>query len=1328
MAVAEIFIGAFITVLFEKLASADLIRLAQSAGIYAELNKWNNTLSQIQAVILDAGQKHITQTAVQLWLHKLQHLAYEIDDVLDDLTTESIRQQLKEESNANTSTRTSKVIRIIPSFPSSCTSFTFTPHTLKYGSKMSSKLNEITTRLNALVVEKNILGLVNNVERSNRTSRRLEETSLVDLSRFVGCDGDKKALLEKLLDNESCDEDVSIVSIVGLGGIGKTTLAQVLYNDKKVKEHFKLMSWVCVSDEFDVFNISKAIFKDVGGEDIKFETLNQLQVALTEKLLNKRFLLVLDDVWNENYNEWELLHRPLVVGACGSKIILTTRKTMVASMMDSFQAYPLDLLSHEEALSLFAQHALGKQNFDSHPTLKSHGEGIVKKCGGLPLALITLGRVLRTKSNDEEWEELLNSEIWNLHNESKILPALRLSYYDLPPHLKQMFAYCCLFPKDYLFEKDELVMLWMAEGFLYESSGSKSMESLGRECFEELESRSFFQKSTNDKFGYTMHELINDLATSVAREFFLMLGDKMDLYGMKESLEKFYHLSFIRESYGIYKNFKTLHRARRLRTFLAMSVTRLNSWQRLYLSNKVVIELLHKLQFLRVLSLANYNVTVVPRSICSLKHMRYLNFSNTDIICLPEQIGDLYNLQSLLVSGCPHLYSLPNSTIKLINLRHLDISDTPMLHKMPLGIVGLTTLQTLSKIIIGSEDEFKISDLKGLLHLQGQLSIEELHKVINATQAREANLQQKKGLRDLEMKWCDVFDGSQDETTEYEVFEGLRPSVKLTSLKIFYYRGTKFPSWVGDASLVYLTQLTLHGCRSCTHLPTLGHLPSLQKLFVKSMNSLKRLDSELLGPPNSYHSIAFPSLEVLEFKDMEGWEEWTTSGGDKDNTVECFPCLQEISIINCPELDVVAIQLTPSLQVLHIQGCSVAVLRSMVSVASSIIRMTIWDSKGLIQLHREGLEHLRAVEHLCILQCNELAYLWKSEADACKILVSLQKLEVSKCVNLISLGEEKVTHEIGMKSFREVEINKCPRLESFYCPNSIEKLKISGCNSITSLTFQTMNDRPSALKILNVESCHNLEVNWLHNNFLSSLESLVISKMPNVRLFHEECLVHLTTLIISGCDKIKTIPGKGFGFLPFLCLRSLVIANCNNLKSFPHEHLQSLTLLEEMRISNCPKMDHTFPCGSWPPNLSTLFIGGLKKPVSEWGQQNFPASLVTLILYGKNSGVVSFAKAKDTRNSKNTTSSLFLPPSLAYLYIRDFTDLESLSTGLQHLTCLEELVIVSCPKLRDLPVTLLPSLSRLSVDSSSPELRKKCHNRNGKYRDIISQIPDHQLY
>ncbi|CAI9287896.1 unnamed protein product [Lactuca saligna] len=1158
MAVAEIFIGAFITVLFEKLASADLIRLARSAGIYSELHKWNNTLSQIQAVLVDAGQKHLRERSIQVWLHKLQHLAYDIDDVLDDLATEAMRRHLNEETYATTTTNSSKVLKIVPTC---CTNFT--PRTIKYGRKMSSKLDEITTKLHHLVEEKNILGLVNNVERGNRASRRLEETSLVDESRIVGRESDKRVLLDKLLGDESCNENFSILSIVGLGGIGKTTLAQVLYNEKKVKDHFELMAWVCVSDEFEVFNISKAIFQAVGGGNQDFANLDLLQVALTEKLSKRRFLLVLDDVWNENYKEWELLQRPFMVGAPGSKVIVTTRKTTVASVMDSVHAYPLELLSNEEALSLFAQHALGKQNFDSHPTLKLHGEG----------------------------------------------------------------------------------------------------------------------------------------------EFFFMLDDKMNAYDQNEALEKFHHLSYI-QRYGVYRKFKALQRARRLRTFLALSVRFLYSWQRSSLSNKVLVELIPQLKFLRVLSLANYSIKEIPESIGGLKHLRYLNFSKTYITCLPEQVSDLYNLQSLLVTGCHLLSSLPDSCVKLINLRHLDISDTPQLTKMPLGIGALTSLQTLSKIIIGEANGFKISELKGLLHLQGQISITGLHKVLNAIHAKEVNLQQKKGIRDLEMEWSDVFDDSRNENIEYEVLEGLRPYEKLRSLKILNYLGMKFPNWVGDPSFVCLTQLTLRGCKNCTYLPTLGHLQSLEKLCIESMNGLQRLDSEFLRPKYS-HGIGFPSLQVLEFRDMQGWEIWSTIGGDKDVS---FPCLSEISIINCPKLMEMAIDLIPSLEVLHIEECSVSVLRSLVGVSSSFLELSLKNIKGLTQLHGEVLKHLGSLEHLYVTRCDELRYLWESESEACKILVSLWDLRVKFCKNLVSLGKNEVNLDsdsgICLESIRKVELFNCPRLESYNCPNGIQNLDIYGCRSITSLTFPTLHDLPSTLKILSICYFDNFEANCLLNKFLSSLGYLSIARVPNLSSFPEGCLVHLTKLIIRGCDNIESIPEKGFGFLPLFCLRYLEINSCKNLKSFPHEHLQSLTSLEELWIRDCPNMDYSFPCVLWPPNLTTLTIGGLKKPMSEWGPQNFPTSLVKLSLYGKNSGVVPFAKSEeDVRNGNNTTSSSFVvPPSLTLLQIHGFMELESVSEGLHHLTCLEELLIRSCPKLRDLPEMLLPKLSqKASIGLLSPK-------------------------
>ncbi|CAI9269514.1 unnamed protein product [Lactuca saligna] len=341
---AEIAVTAVLTVLCEKLISGDLMKLARSEGIDSQLKKWKKNMSLIQAVLTDASQKQIKERAVQLWVNDLRDLAYDIDDVLDDLATEALRRKLNRETSANSST--SNVLKFVPNC---CTNFT--PHNIMYGQKMSSKLDEITTKLHDLVDQKNDLGLKVNVERSNITEKRLEQNSLVDESKIMGREGDKEALMGKLLGEEECDESVSIMSIVGMGGIGKTTLAKLLYNDEKVKDHFQLRAWVCVAEELDVSNISKAIFQAVTGKNEDFANLDLLHVALKEKLSKKRFLLVLDDVWNEDYSKWELLQSPLLVGAPGSRVIVTTRSIRVASVMDSQETYPLGVLSNEDALS-----------------------------------------------------------------------------------------------------------------------------------------------------------------------------------------------------------------------------------------------------------------------------------------------------------------------------------------------------------------------------------------------------------------------------------------------------------------------------------------------------------------------------------------------------------------------------------------------------------------------------------------------------------------------------------------------------------------------------------------------------------------------------------------------------------------------------------------------------------------------------------------------------------------------------------------------------------------------------------------------------------------
>ncbi|PWA52404.1 NB-ARC domains-containing protein [Artemisia annua] len=465
---AELVLSTLLPVVLEKLASVLENKIARSKGIHSELKKWEDKLPLIRAVLKDASQKEVKEEAVKLWLNRLQHLSYDIDDFLDGLATDAMHREFIKESQPITN----KVRKFIPSC---CTSFSLS-------TRVGSKLDNISTRLQDLMEEKEKLGLIVKNEGS-KDKNRVYQTSLVDAPSIVGRVGDKKELLQKLLADEP---NFSIVPIVGMGGIGKTTLSRLLYNDQLVKDHFELKAWVCVSDDFDSFKISKVIYQEVGGEQSKdLEDFNRLQVALKDRLKGKRFLLVLDDVWSEKLADWEALAAPFSEVADGSKIIITTRKQQLLNKLGCNHPYDLKELSPNDAFSLFARYA-GINDFESYPMLRLHGEGIVKKCKGLPLASKALGSSLRGKTDEEDWKQLLYNEIWMLEDGGDIVPALRLSYHDLSAPLKHLFAYCCLIPKDYVFDKKDLVLLWMAEGFLHNSDPNKTMECLGEEYFQEL--------------------------------------------------------------------------------------------------------------------------------------------------------------------------------------------------------------------------------------------------------------------------------------------------------------------------------------------------------------------------------------------------------------------------------------------------------------------------------------------------------------------------------------------------------------------------------------------------------------------------------------------------------------------------------------------------------------------------------------------------------------------------------------------------------------------------------------------------------------------------
>ena len=481
-------------------------------------------------------------------MDELKDAVYDAEDLLDEITTEALRCEMESDSQ----TTATQVPNIIPALLNSS------------GEGIESRVKGVTETLVVLAKKKAVLGLKEGV--GENLSERWPTTSLVDESKVYGRDDNKEKIVDFLLSRNASGNKIGVIALVGIGGIGKTTLAQLAYNDRRVEECFDLKAWVCVSDEFDLVKITKTIVEEI---DESFDTnnLNMLPLKLKERLHRKKFLLVLDDVWDENYNNWDRLQTPFTVGLPGSKIIVTTRSDKVASVMRSVRIHHLGQLSFEYCWSLFAEHAFENGDSSLRQELEEIGKEIVKKCKGLPLAAKTLGGALYSESRVEEWENVLNSETWDLPND-KILPALRLSYSFLPSHLKQCFAYCSIFPKDYEFEKENLVLLWMAQGFLDQSASNRTMEKVGDGYFHDLVSRSFFQKSSSHKSYFVMHDLINDLAQFVSGKLCVQLKDKK----MNAIPKKLCHLSYFRSQYDLFERFKTLTNMNGLRTFLPLNL------------------------------------------------------------------------------------------------------------------------------------------------------------------------------------------------------------------------------------------------------------------------------------------------------------------------------------------------------------------------------------------------------------------------------------------------------------------------------------------------------------------------------------------------------------------------------------------------------------------------------------------------------------------------------------------------------------------------------------------------------------------------------------
>ncbi|XP_068501488.1 putative disease resistance RPP13-like protein 1 [Phaseolus vulgaris] len=966
-------------------------------------------------------------------------------------------------------------------------------------------MKEVLENLEYLANQKGTLGLKEgtyNAEGSGNTKlpQKLPSSSLVAESVIYGRDADKDIIINWLTSETNNPNQPSILSIVGMGGLGKTTLAQHVFSDPKIEDaKFDIKAWVCVSDHFHVLTVTRTILEAITNQKDDSGNLEMVHKKLKEKLLGKRFLLVLDDVWNERPAEWEAVRTPLSYGAPGSRILVTTRSEKVASSMRS-EVHLLKQLGEDECWKLFENHALKDGDLELNDELMKVGRRIVEKCKGLPLALKTIGCLLSTKSSISDWKNILESDIWELPKEhSEIIPALFLSYRHLPSHLKRCFAYCALFPKDYEFGKEELIFLWMAQNFLLSPQHIRDPEEIGEEYFNDLLSRCFFNQSSIVGL-FVMHDLLNDLAKYVCADFCFRL--KFDNEKCMPKTTR--HFSFEFHDVESFDGFESLTDAKRLRSFLPISETCVAWWH-----FKISIhDLFSKIKFIRMLSFRGCSfLREVPDSVGDLKHLQSLDLSSTEIQKLPDSICLLYNLLILKLSSCSRLEEFPSNLHKLTKLRCLEFEDTNV-RKMPMHFGELKNLQVLSMFLVDKNSELSTKQLGGLggLNLHGRLSINDVQNIGNPLDALKANLKDKR-LVELELQW-DWNHVIDDPNKEKEVLQNLQPSNHLETLSIRNYNGTEFPSWEFDNSLANLVFLKLEECKYCLCLPPLGLLSSLKTLEIEGLDGIVSIGAEFYGSNSS-----FVSLESLSFSNMKEWEEWeckTTS----------FPRLQQLDVDNCPKL----------------KGTK-EVVSDEVRISGNSMDTSHTDG-GTDSLTIFRLDFFPKLHELTLIDCENLRRISQEYAHN-----HLMHLYIDDCPEFKSFLFPKPM-QILFPSLTELYILNCPEVELFPdggLPLNIIEMTLSSFKLIASLRDNL--DPNTSIQTL---SMRYLEVECFPDEVLlpRSLTSLRISHCSNLKKMHYKGLCHLSSLTLHDCPSLECLPAEG---LP-KSISSLTIYDCPLLK------------------------------------------------------------------------------------------------------------------------------------------------------------------------------------
>ncbi|XP_062229699.1 disease resistance protein RPM1-like [Phragmites australis] len=796
--------------------------------------------SILQAFIGQVSAEKVGDKAFDAWLDQVRDVAHEVEDIIDEhayLTTQTV---------VDTSSFFKRKFLQIKNFVA--------------WQKFPNQISQVEARIQRLAEMRHRYGIsIGELDRRNKLqhSNQLpmpDSSYLTDSSDIVGNVDEIGRLTQWLLEEK---QDRTLITIFGMGGLGKTTVASSVCKNQNIRRTFDCHAWVTVSQTYQVEELLREIMNQLVDQRASIASgfmnmsLMRLVEVIQSYLRDKKYLMVLDDVWDKD--AWLFLNSVFVRNSCGGRVLMTTRRKDVSSLAAGNYIIELKTLKYTESWQLFCKKVFCASKDNLCPEhLRSWAKKIVAKCQGLPLAIVTIGSILSYRELEEqEWSFFYNQLSWQLANNPElnwISNVLNLSLNDLPSYLRSCFLYCSLYPEDYKIKRKLISKLWIAEGLVEERDGT-TMEEVAAYYLTELTQRSLLQVTERNACGrartFLMHDLVREVTSIIAKKekFGTAYGDAGTAQVANEALRL-----------CIQRGAQSLNSldSPRLRSFILFDTEVPCSW---------IYDSLSRFRLLRVLCLRFANIEQVPGVVTELYNLRYLDFSHTKVKQIPASFRKLINLQVLDLKFS-YVEELPLEITMLTNLRHLyvkkniyvcvinDIQERTLncfgATKIPGNICCLKNLQAL---YIVSANKHLVSQL-GNLTLMRSLGILEVQQSYIAELWN--SLKKMPNLGRLLISTCDV--------NEILNLKMLKP---LPNLKLFCLAGKLeggiLPSIFSESDKLVQLKLDWSGLKK-DPISSFSHMLNLVDLWL-----FGAYDGEQL----TFCAGWFPKLKSLQLADME---------------------------------------------------------------------------------------------------------------------------------------------------------------------------------------------------------------------------------------------------------------------------------------------------------------------------------------------------------------------------------------------------------------------------------------------------------------------------